>query len=243
MRAALVLMMVLAAGCGGDNPQNNDLAVADLTPPADLTRVGVGDAAGGCDPILQNCTDATNSKCAMVSMAGMVVNECVAPMGNKAQGQTCTRATPGLDDCDKGLYCAALALVTRPPTRTCLGYCANDGDCGAGSNNFCAALPGVIEIGVCVPSCTLFGTSCGATNTCGVPISGLGTNFFSCHGVGTNAIGAACNAGFDCPADSACIDPAMTGATTCFQLCNSAHACATGTCKPLNAGSSDGYCQ
>src|SRR5579862_3480169 len=133
MRLTLVLTLVAAAACGSDNSTNNDLSASgDFAAPPDLTRLGVGDAAGGCDPILQNCADATNSKCTLVPMNGTGTNVCVAPMGSQPQGATCTRSSPGMDDCAKGLFCSALATITSPPTRTCLAFCVTDADCGAG---------------------------------------------------------------------------------------------------------------
>jgi hypothetical protein len=234
-----------SSGSGGGAPdlsmQSQDLTMTskdmamqpDLSPP-------------GCDPVAQDCTDATNTKCTLTQSAPMAPlnTTCVAPTGMGKDGDTCTRTNNmvGLDDCGKGLFCSGLGTLMNPPARHCRAFCNADTTCAAGSQ--CGAL--TMTAGLCVPTCALFGSTCGAGLDCdNLFVDTDGQNvFFSCRMAGTAAAGASCatNGDLDCVAGAVCLDPTQMNMPKCYTLCDATHACTTGACKPFAMGKPAGAC-
>ena len=251
------------SGTTGDTKTGDtkaDTKTGDTTPPGDTS-------SGTCDPVAQTGCSAPSTKCTAVDDGTGVgtMPGCVTPSGTAAVDATCTRdsETPagvGHDSCAAGAYCSGYGSLSSPPDRHCRKFCADDTGCP--STHKCMALivdPGGSPLdGICVPTCTLFGTDCPSGLNCGVTSLDMdgGSVITSCRQVGTAAVGAACAttgsspgpAPYDCVADSLCFDPAGgTGtAFVCNALCDGTHTCtAPATCMTSGSGlpTGDGICQ
>ena len=195
-----------------------------------------------CDPVAKTGCSGTDSKCTAIDDgSGTTVPGCVTPTGTVGADGTCKRASEdaagiGHDDCAAGFYCSGIGSFTTPPVRHCRKYCATDTDCSGGQK--CSILlsdPAGPIAGICVPTCTLFGTDCPTGFNCSLIIGDMdgAALYGTCRSVGTGAAGSTCKAGTECVADEVCSDPTMSGTSTCVPLCDTAHACTGGkTCKP-----------
>lgn len=230
-------------------------AKADTKPSGDTGGTDSAVEGAVCDPIAQTGCSGAKSKCTAVDDgAGGVIAGCMAPGGTAAADTSCTRTSEdvsgiGSDTCAPGAYCSSIGTYTTPPTRNCRKFCASDADCSGGKK--CSALipdpAGGTGWGICVPTCTLFGTDCASGMNCSVLIADTdGLNLYgTCRGVGTVAADATCKAAPECAADLVCTDPTSSGTSTCNALCDSTHACTgTKTCKTGGGlPGTDGLCQ
>jgi hypothetical protein len=225
MRSILLLSM-LAAGCGNAYTYaGTDAATPDLAAPstADLSMV-----TGDCDLVTQNCTDPAASKCAFVPTmdpSGMDAHACVAPSGTNMEGQPCTRASLGDDDCAKGLICTLRGVATG--SFVCRQFCHADTDCP--SMQRCTSISNTIPTdGLCTPLCNPFGNDCTGGLVCGVLDDLIGSTMnkvklsFTCRSAGAGQPGDACAADADCAANEIC-DTQTTMA--CIALCDDTHLC------------------
>jgi hypothetical protein len=229
------------------------------TPPADTGPTT-------CDPVKQTGCSTPSTKCTAVDdgTGTGTMPGCVTPTGTAAVDASCTRdsETPagvGHDTCAAGAYCSGYGSLSSPPDRHCRKFCADDSGCP--STHKCMTLivdpSGTGLDGICVPTCTLFGTDCPTGLNCGVTSADMdGSSIvFSCRQVGTAAVGAPCvtsggtaaPAPYDCVGDSLCFDPAGGSGTAfvCNGLCDGTHTCPTGkTCNTSGTGlpTGDGIC-
>jgi len=208
---------------------------------------------GPCDPLAQTGCTAPATKCTAVDDgAGSGKAGCVTPSGTKAVGDACTRTSQdpsgiGNDDCAAGLFCSGIGSLQSPPSRHCRKFCKDDGKCA--STEKCSQL--VFEgttatAGICVPTCTVFGTDCTGSLNCSVLITSMDgtTAHGTCRAVGTKVAGDTCTMAYECAKDMVCADPTKSGKATCIPLCDSSHACSTGSCKPVGSlPSGGGICQ
>lgn len=257
MRVAIprLLTLALVAGCGNSNMPATQ---PDMTPSsgADLAMSQVGDLAMlqvPCNLIKQDCTDPVNTKCAAVDDgAGNLTPMCVLPTGDNATDAVCTRidqmsSGEGYDNCAKGNYCSGVGTLSNPPVRHCRSFCLLDSDCK--NSERCVGLISNAQgsayvMGLCIPTCTPFGTDCGQGLDCasGDEAVDLSTQYFSCRETGQVAIGGACSSDLDCVADSLCAS--QMGKTLCAALCDmGAHPCTDGkTCTAVQQGSAVMIC-
>lgn len=232
---------------GGDTKTDGrpDTKVVDTNP-------GTDTSPSTCDPVAQTGCTAPDTKCTAVDdgTGKSTMPGCVTPTGTKATGDTCSRTaqTPagvGHDDCAAG-FCSGIGQLHDPPSRKCRKFCAGDSTCGTGEK--CSVLiadpSGAAIAGICVPTCTMFGTDCAGGDNCSVLISDFDgkTAYGTCRAVGKTAIDGTCTNPYDCVKDTICADPLSTGTATCISLCDDSHACPSGkTCKaygslPKNGG-------
>jgi hypothetical protein len=242
-----------------DTGSAGDTGAGDTKPKTDAkpdTRPPTPDAGPACDPIKQTGCSGTTTKCTAIDdgTGTSVVAGCMAPSGSAAVAASCTRKseTPagiGDDTCAPGAYCSGIGTLTDPPTRHCRKFCLGDSECGTGEK--CSTLipvaSGVGPFGICVPTCTVFGTDCATGMNCSLLISDTDTKtlYGTCRAIGTGAAGSTCKNGPECAADLDCADPTSSGSATCVPLCDSSHACTGGTtCKPAGSlPSGGGLCQ
>lgn len=203
------------------------------------------DQSAGCDTVTQNCQSAATPKCSLTAdSSGNGATTCVAVLGQGAPGAVCQNlgtSGDGLDDCRVGAICTEFGSAAG--ARACRQFCRRDDQCGAGEH--CLAVSDLSPAdGVCLPDCQLFS---------GCPGSLVCTPFLSvelkvvgyCRALGTGTIGSACTEDPDCADAMRCQGTA--GSAICTQLCNSTHACATGTtCTALpntSLGNGAGICK
>ena len=216
----------------------------------DAAAEAAGDAGGPlCSVVGQDCPGA--DKCTMTEVQGARSNACVAPTGagDKTLGQGCTRDPQGIgyDDCAAGLLCTFLP-ATNPSPFFCRQLCEKSGDCAGPERCHNLGTGPNVRAGVCLPTCTLWGTGCAANQECRIDEDPLatGTNAFCWDvTVAVAALGEACGAQHACvgpdvfcdglPAPWETLEPSVYG--TCRATCDDAHACADSstTCKPIDA--------
>src|SRR5581483_1437235 len=157
-----------------------------------------------------------------------------------ALGGSCTfDPATGFDNCQKGLSCSGLGTATGQ--FACRKFCTADSDCGSASQQ-CARLTGTAPaVGICVPTCTEFGTSCGAGMTCAAiatdvsSTTGNTVRFLICRPIGTGQPGDTCSKTMLCGSDVLCVGSGGGAATAqCSPLCDTTHVC------PMIAGQPDG---
>jgi hypothetical protein len=212
-------------GNGSDGGGGGDMSMS--MGGGDMTMSMGGDMTGGamCDPVQQNCTDPNNPKCGLVvtgtGMNRMVTGQC-EPNGTTTRDMMCMLdMTTGMDDCVKGTRCTATGLPMGS-SPVCRKFCGADGDCGTGQS--CRASLG---FGVCIPSCTPFGTDCGAGATCATTQTDVASTmtkpvrFLSCRASGTTPLWGTCAASTDCGDNAVC----PRGTQVCTPLCDGTHAC------------------
>src|SRR5947209_2386804 len=122
------LAVTLWLGCGSDQkPAGPDLAVQDLGQ-ADQTM----SMTGVCDVVTQDCSDPTHNKCVVVlgRMGDPDQEVCVPVKGNNAEGQGCSRAAFGDDDCGAALVCTSRGGGTDD--LRCRRFCYAKSDCPTG---------------------------------------------------------------------------------------------------------------
>lgn len=191
------------------------------------------DSAGApCNPVKQDCAD-PSLRCKYISDGKNHTAACEPSNGDPPaqEGDVCTRGELGIDNCVIGTYCfnnggsGALA---------CRKTCATDAQCGAGAK--CTGITTKAPyFGVCYPTCTPFGTDCGAGTCANSFADNDGVNSFDgCRSVGTTGVGQSCGAQWDCKPDMNC-----TGLTpnsfTCNPMCDDAHPCGdAGACFPFS---------
>jgi hypothetical protein len=187
-----------------------------------------------CDVGRQDCPDVNgvNQKCTLVDTPRARA-ACVAVTGAKVESQACTARAFGDDDCDEGLLCAGVSAVCRrlcsAAMVSCSGMTACLGPVRVGNTD-------VAGTGLCAPTCTPFPAQPGAgtcfgSETCGdLKDTVDGKRALGCRRTGAVAVGGACAAQTDCVADAVC------DGGTCRALCDSGHACASGSCAALGTG-------
>jgi len=226
------------SACGSNGlSDNGDGGGADMamSTSGDMAMSTSTDLAGQmCDPVTQNCTDPNNPKCGLVisgtGMNRMITGQC-EPNGTAARDTMCTiDMTTGMDDCVKGTRCTATGLPMGSMP-LCRLFCGKDADCGTGQS--CRAAIGgggggtTTPIGICIPSCTPFGTDCGTGKTCAMTNTDIASTmtkrvlFLSCRATGTTPLWATCQASTDCVDNAVCSRATMT----CVPLCDNSNAC------------------
>jgi hypothetical protein len=236
-----LLLFVLVAGCGDNSDNPADAAVGDLKPADASANKPDLKKAPSCDPVKQDCTDATK-KCTLFTddTTGQTppARTCVADTGTNTDGQTCTRVTLGDDDCKKGFLCTLRGVPDGG--LACRKMCHATSDCNP--NEKCTGnVSDDVTDGICVPSCDAFSTTCGAGNTCGTLFADITSTMatpvyvLTCRTAGTAQVGDACT-GNECGPDTLCL-PDQAGGGTCAPLCNNTHSC--GQPDPGDGGSSD----
>ena len=238
-RVAWLALWLVGCGSGGDD--NNK--TPDAGPTADA-------AIRSCDVFksVEECTmNASRPKCAVTVSQGVRTTRCVEQNGTLVAGAICTRGSqPGVDDCEKGLFCSGLGLEAdengTAVRRACRSYCVDDTVCA--EKQRCATLITNPRVGICVPAgCTLFDSTCPANTTCDAFVHFDGQNFVGlCRALGAVALGGDC-ASDDCVAGTRCFaeSPSMF---RCKAQCDDTHACATGTCmKFAGMTGGAGLCQ
>jgi hypothetical protein len=233
VKKSIGFALLCLVGCGGGGGGKGDMAVVedmtmggkDLRVVRDMTQIN-------CDPNAQDCVDPAK-KCTEVAidqMMTMLEGQCIAITGNKMPGDPCTR-TPdvaGHDDCDKGSFCSSIGSYypLTMPNRHCRSYCASDGDCKTMGER-CDSLDPQNGVGLCVPTCTPFGTDCQMGYDCSMFVETIDQMALlaTCRFIGMTAIGAACKDVTDCVAGATCNIPQNMTMGTCVAMCDMAHPC------------------
>lgn len=229
------MTVALLPACGDDDGGNNnrpDGGGIILPPDANTTMADAPPPAQSCNTAVQDCMSETD-KCTVVvdPATDMLKAQCVPITGMKVEGETCQRMPDnnttgvGKDDCDKGLFCSGRTfIVTGPPQmRVCRKLCKDDLTCTTAGQK-CMSLGD--NDGICLPTCTFFGTECGTGLTCDISTHfGDDALLGECRGVGPGPLGSECDRLDDCPADSVCARPDQNQPFTCRQLCDATHAC------------------
>jgi hypothetical protein len=212
-----------------------------------------GGAGGGsglaCDVAKQDCPSA-GDKCTIwdAQGTGKGVNKCVPVTGAGAPGDTCKRKNGGGDDdCQAGAFCTVVPDGPGSPTH-CRKLCDVDADCADEPGAVCAGYvwnDGMFG-GFCVPKCTLWGADCAKGTHC-TPQPDPGKTRLEpiCRGdvAPLGEAGATCMSTSQCAAGFLCSVPWTTNAAkpgVCEALCDADHACAAGTCTPLDPKGPDG---
>ena len=247
MRLALCITLIGFTACSSNslNNQNNDgssmggdMAVTN----ADLAGGGGMDLAmpSMCDPVAQNCPNPAAPKCELTVSGGgggggaMIVTMCVAD-GTAGEGQPCTiDMNTGGDDCQKGLRCTSRGSADG--STVCRKYCGADTDCSQGDK--CSTLlggggggggGGGLVVGTCIPTCAMYGTTCGAGATCGSILTDIAStmtmrkSFLACRPSGSAALFAACTTSTDCGDNATCAR--IAGVRSCQPLCDDNNVC------------------
>jgi hypothetical protein len=233
MRATLLCCLTLIA-CGDNNINNNGLEDMSMSQDVDMEP---DQGTMSCDPIQQDCP--AGQKCALAGFGTTATISCVMA-GTVGEGMACMRSM-GADNCAAGLTCSRNGSVCRK-------YCTADTDCVNGQK--CAAGRGGTPVGTCSPSCTPFGTDCGALNcsTLATAFAPGGGVFFTCRMPGNTANFDDCTGGAICGANAFC----DATASWCAPLCDDNHACPAlsgdggvpVSCQSLQTGlaGDPGYC-
>jgi hypothetical protein len=246
MRTFVIAVLAVAGGCSNETV---NIPGVDMKASGADMAMGSSDsgASGMCDLIKQDCP--MGQKCVAANVGTqqnpMLGTECV-PLASMVVGlnQTCMRAM-GMDNCDKGLSCSTVGAPAG--MRVCLKVCAAGTDCP--STEKCVAGFGA---GVCVKSCTPFGSDCASGMTCSSFQSDIASTMNNdiivpvCRTIGTTMLGGTCMRSSECGANAGC----LTDTGTCAQICDDTHICRTidhdagmPTCTPLAEGSSLGVCE
>ena len=213
--------------------------------------------AGCTDPANPRCTYADDGTMMMVYIPMCLPNFGMVPkdgscMRNKAAaGDTTGWSTIGFDNCAPGAYCSGYgSLNSDTPNRHCRNYCYTDMDCNSAADKcmYFSNQPMGYYLGICVPTCTAFGTDCPAGYGCSTQLEDLGeilgtasmpatmeTMYYSCRTPGKVALDNPCpNGDSDCGANTICFDHTLMGMPgTCTAMCDKTHACPTGKmCTP-----------
>jgi hypothetical protein len=190
----------------------------------------------------------SGDKCIPAFGKGSGSSTCVAA-GSVAEGQPCTPSTSNTtlnDNCAGGLICDDDGPGS---VNVCRKICTADSGCSGSAR--CGSILYNVSYGICLPTCTAFGASCGAGNDCSSPFDDVSatntteTGFFVCKKTGAGKEWAQCQQDSDCGANLAC-DP-QAG---CYPICDSSHACGDApgdggmmTCQPLvSQANGAGYC-
>lgn len=209
--------------------------------------------ATGCDIMKQDCPDPGTPKCTYLESIPIGSYDvdfryrarpiCVALTGTKKLGEPCTQSTGpdggprlGLDDCDKGLFCAEVGNPAG--TRVCTPVCTGNDQCGDGG--MCELMIDAYpEMGACRQSCSLGGTECGAGRSCALAFSVEWRDLPYCKYDGPGGAGSPCTYDTECKPGQTC--SGRTG--TCRQTCSSTIPCDGGTCMsdPYNPAATEGY--
>jgi hypothetical protein len=216
-RSIPLLVLVFVSGCGGSN---------DTTSPQDMSGLT---GAQTCSVVKQDCP--SGQKCVpKVQGAGLTVvgSTCVAN-GTVAEGQPCVMVpSSGLlnDNCLAGSVCDNTG---GDSSLHCRKSCTATVACSSADLKCAAVYTG--DWGLCVPSCTPFGSDCPMGNDCSTTFDAVSqtanSGVFVCKTTGMGALGASCMGDTDCGANLACVGP------RCAPICDTAHQCAQG---PGDAG-------
>jgi hypothetical protein len=230
----LLVAVSLVAACGDTPPVTDDAAgappdLATASPPPDLATAPDLAAppdllpAGPCNPVAQNCPD-PSKKCTVTIGTRGNENRCLPINGMVATGQPCMRDATnmlGHDNCDKGNLCSPFGAWTATlDMRRCRAYCRAQGDCPQGYSCMVLGQPE----GICVPSCTPFGSECPNGFTCSDIYGSIDevNTVITCRAIGAIPVGSACTDTSDCVADSWC------NSGLCLALCDATHPCPAG---------------
>jgi hypothetical protein len=163
----------------------------------------------------------------------MIVGKCIAD-GTNLEGASCTQTpvTNGIptDDCKAGFYCTSTGNNVAAGTGTqpvCRKLCTATNTCTGQQQ--CANFFGG-DYGACLPTCTVFGTTCGSGYDCGFDVETLDSTMqtpkgmFICKKTGAGGVFADCQRNADCGANMWC-DPPAQGGNGCTPECDGTHAC------------------
>jgi hypothetical protein len=270
--AVLLVAAGSASGCSSDSSDGNAAAggaggsVSDGAVDSSSGGSAGNDAAAGasgaagsadagpgagdpCDVFMQDCVDPKAPKCTLDVTADPIAMDstCEPSLGTQKDHEPCERPndSPGVDTCDKGLWCSAINhVVATPQERECRKLCKASSECSTGeacvrlndsdpSGNYPA---GTRIVGACFDTCPdIFDQSnCVADHKCLSDFEpDLKTMVTICLPAGTAKVGESCKANDDCAGAAGCmLDPGPDHGT-CQPWCdNSAHkTCAAGqTC-------------
>jgi hypothetical protein len=235
----LAAVALLAVGCavGPDQLQPFPCAADGSCPDQFQFIKNVGCVQAGTCTIKDPSCPSAVPKCAMVYRADIGDSAICLPLtGTLQEGAACTRVASGndgygRDNCDKGLYCLDEVANKQP---TCRRLCTADADCASPLRCYFQLFATSQTVGVCVPTCTLFGSDCDVGFECHLTTGAdRATDWHTyCGGVGVSPAGASCYGG-TCTPGYACAPQSPTS-YVCTQLCDATHPCANGNrCKPL----------
>jgi hypothetical protein len=218
--------VVLLVACSENGVAPADLTVAvDLATPSD-SRPSKDASGAACKLTAQDC--ASDEKCTWTEdNIYLQTPTCVSLGGQKLEGEACTSASVGIDDCARGLLCTDLGAA--PGSFRCLRVCTGSitppvkGECK--SNELCATLEVAYSPGVCMVPCDAFAGDCPATLKCGRSQEVTPYNFVyfpMCVPTGTLPLGAYCVGGV-CSPGLVC-----SGFAGCAPICDATHGCDVG---------------
>jgi len=218
----------------------------------DATDVLDAPSSVACSAGAQDCP--AGKKCTLQNLAPTGrINRCVDEIGTKKIDEACTRTGFGDDDCARGGLCTTLPGAAIDPAK-CRKLCTDDSDCPTGRCYNLGNGPSSLG-GVCLPTCTLFGTDCGLSTVCWLfynPRATARSPFCSQPSGKLVADGSPCAVTNDCGNSNAiCLgvpppSELIAGTPgTCTPLCDPTHACGGSlTCSPLTpAPSGVGTCK
>ena len=220
--------------------------------PPDMTATNMSNV--DCNVVAQDCSDPKNPKCTSAddgTMMQIYVPTCVPTFGSVPKDGSCMRqpavagdttgwSTIGMDNCAPGAYCSGYGTLNgNTPSRSCRSFCFSDTDCKTTTEKcmlFDVAEPPGYTSGICVPTCTRFGTDCPAGYNCATTLddvtdyaatSTMASTSYSCRTPGKVALDGSCpNGDSDCVANAVCFDHTLMGMPgVCTAMCDSTHAC------------------
>jgi hypothetical protein len=224
-----LLVLALASGCGGDSGNNGNGGSGGTGGGGGSGGSGGGGGNGGgsdmgvggsCSVLKQDCTGGQKCIPLIQGANATVVGTTCVPNGTVAEGMACVQVSNNTqlnDNCVAGTVCDNTG---NDSTLHCRKYCDATTKCGTGSA--CAAVY-TSNWGLCVPSCTPFGTDCPTGNDCSTTFDAVSattnSGVFVCKTTGMGKAGAMCMGDTDCGPSLQCVGP------VCTPICDSAHQC------------------
>lgn len=229
-RSIPLFLLAFFSACGSNNNNNNGNGTQDMS----VAGGGGGDMSGStgmflCNVVKQDCPSGQKCVPKVQGANQMVVGSGCVPNGTVAESQACmiTSKNSALlaDNCVAGTVCDNSG---GDSTLHCRKFCDTMTAC-SGAGLKCAAVY-TTSWGLCVPSCTPFGTDCPSGNDCSTTFDAVSTTansgVFVCKTTGTGKLFDMCGSDTDCGANLACVGP------RCSPVCDSTHACA----QPMDDG-------
>ena len=240
MRTSLLivpcLLFISLAGCSKSGDSNADLGAGPGTGTGgNGGSGGTGGSGGsgsndmsastapGCDFTTQTGCG-TGEKCIPSVSGNQLVYICV-PNGTVPEGQPCTPSNANGNELNDNCVAGTVCDNDGPNSaNACRKVCTADSSCSG--TDKCGLLY-TRQWGLCLPTCTEYGSECGANNDCSVPFDDIASTqqtavgFFVCKLTGSGALYTGCNQDSDCAAGLAC----DYNNGWCAQACDDTHTC------------------
>lgn len=163
----------------------------------------------------------------MTVQMNAIERACVPETGMVAEGGACLRVGSGNngvghDDCAIGLFCSGLGLPADATgealMRQCRAFCRDSSTCTAPQE--CLAIGELTpQDGLCVDTCTAFGTDCTGGMWCRPGVTTTDELRGTCSTPGPVGLMGDCSVD-QCQADMVCLTTTATGESACYALCD-----------------------